>query len=126
MKKIVFILTVMAALVAGTTANAQKETVKTVKAEKSVQTTQPGFVDSNGDGVCDHYDGTQPGKGLGPGNGKGEGRATGQRKGKQQGLRDGSGLGERQLNGTGPHSGQRSSLRDGSGPNCKPRQGIKK
>lgn len=122
MKKIVFIFTVMAALVVSTTANAQQKTEKTVKAEKSVQTTQPGFVDANGDGICDHYDGTQPGKGLGPGNGKGEGRATGQRKGQQQGLRDGSAQGVRQLNGTGPRRGLRKGLRDGSGPNCAPQQ----
>lgn len=69
--------------------------------QESTQTIRPGYVDNNGDGICDHYDGTQAGQGLGPGNGYGKGRNNGQGlnrnfrnnfiKGNGNGLRDGSG-----------------------------------
>jgi len=75
---------------------------------KTAQTAGSGFVDANGDGICDNYDGIRPGKGKGPGNGQGLGRADGKGlgKGKGQQLRNGSGAG----------NGMR--LRDGSGGNC--------
>ncbi|MDG5799429.1 hypothetical protein QA597_03535 [Marinilabiliaceae bacterium ANBcel2] len=83
-----------------------------------------GFIDTTGDGVCDNYDGTRPGQGLGPGTGKGEGRATGQGAALGEGLRDGSGQREGVGRGEGNRSGARDGrgngrqLRDGSGDNC--------
>ncbi len=87
---------------------------------QTTQTVQPGYVDANGDGVCDNYNGTQPGKGLGPGNGQGLGRATGKGLGKGLGLRDGSGNGQRRFDGSGlgRNKGNGKQLRDGSGGNC--------
>lgn len=92
----------------------ETETEKT-----KVEQVRSGFVDNDGDGVCDHYDGKRPGKGLGPGHGLGEGRADGKRLGQGRGLRDGSGYGERRLDGSGPGRGLRKGLRDGSGPRCR-------
>lgn len=86
--------------------------------QKPVENVHTGFVDQNGDGVCDHYDGKRPGKGQGPGFGQGEGRANGKSMGQRKGLRDGSGKGERKLDGSGPRKGMRRGLRNGSGPNC--------
>jgi hypothetical protein len=80
------------------------------KKEQTAQTPTPaprtGFVDANGDGICDNYDGLRPGRGLGPGNGQGQGRLQGRGLGRGQGLRNGQGQGLR--------------LRDGSGGNCPP------
>jgi hypothetical protein len=86
------------------------------------QNEKPGYTDTNNDGVCDYYDGSQPGKGLGPGNGQGLGRANGKGLGKGQGLKDGSGNGQRRLDGsgTGRNRGNGRQLRDGSGGNCAP------
>ncbi len=92
----------------------EAETEKT-----KVEQVRSGFVDNDGDGVCDHYDGKRPGKGHGPGHGLGEGRADGKRLGQGRGLRDGSGYGERRLDGSGPGRGLRKGLRDGSGPRCR-------
>ena len=69
-----------------------------------------GYIDANGDGVCDHYDGVRQGKGKGPGNGQGMGSANGKGLGKGKGKSDGSG--------TGRKSGNGQQLRDGSGGNC--------
>ena len=90
---------------------------KAEKQETTVNTTRPGFVDANNDGICDHYDGKRPGKGLGPGTGKGAGRADGKGLGQGQGRRDGSG----RVSGKGRRvnnnkNGQR--LQDGTGPDC--------
>ena len=98
-------------------AEAQKVDPKKVQ---TTQTVQPGFADTNGDGICDNYDGSQPGKGLGPGNGQGVGRDKGKGLGKGAGLKDGSGNGQKCLNGTGGgrNKGNGQQLRDGSGGNC--------
>lgn len=98
-------------------AEAQKVDSKKVQ---TTQTAQSGFVDTNNDGICDHYDGTQPGKGLGPGNGQGLGRDKGKGLGAGSGLRDGSGNGQRRLDGSGSgrNLGNGRQLRDGSGGNC--------
>jgi hypothetical protein len=121
MKKLIFPLIVLGGfLLLGTSvAEAQKVDQKVVQATQAVQ---PGFVDTNGDGVCDNYNGNQPGKGLGPGNGQGVGRATGKGLGKGSGLRDGSGAGQRRLDGSGAgrNKGNGQQLRDGSGGNCTP------
>ncbi|MFO8001849.1 MAG: hypothetical protein R6U46_11435 [Marinilabilia sp.] len=63
--------------------------------EKQENTQKPrtGFVDKDGDGVCDNYDGNRPGKGLGPGNGNGKGRANGKGLGRGQGQGAGQGRG---------------------------------
>lgn len=116
MKKLMYSLTVMAALlfITANTATAQQA----AETENKTEQVRKGFVDKDGDGVCDHYDGKRPGKGLGPGQAMGEGRAEGQRQGRRQGLRDGRGQGERKLDGSGPRRGLRKGLRDGSGPNC--------
>lgn len=94
-----------------------------VTTEETVEpTARPGFIDANGDGVCDNYDGKRAGKGLGPGNGNGAGRGTGQRLGRGKGLRDGSGQGLRDGSGRGQGkadgTGNGQRLRDGSGPGC--------
>lgn len=85
------------------------------------QTVRPGFTDTNGDGICNFYDGKRPGQGLGPGNGQGVGQATGKGLGKGLGVRDGSGNGQRRLDGSGNgrNKGNGKQLRDGSGGNCK-------
>lgn len=74
---------------------------------KSAQTTGSGYVDANGDGICDNYDGVRPGKGKGPGNGQGLGKANGKGLGPCNGQQQPKGAG----------NGQR--LRDGSGGNCR-------
>lgn len=73
---------------------------------KKTQTAGSGFVDADGDGICDHYDGVRPGKGKGPGNGQGIGKASGKGLGPCNGQQQRKGAG----------NGQR--LRDGSGGNC--------
>ncbi len=101
--------------------------------QSTPQTSRPGFVDNNGDGVCDNYDGQRPGKGLGPGNGNGEGRGQGKGlgrgnkqgkgEGRGNGLRDGSGGGngnfvDRNNNGTcdnRENGTAQQHMRDGSG-----------
>jgi len=99
MKKLIFSLMVLGGFILlGTTIAKADETPK--KSEQAVQTVRPGYVDANNDGICDNYDGTRPGKGLGPGNGQGIGRATGKGLGRGQGLRDGSGAGQGRLSGS--------------------------
>jgi len=119
MKKLIFPLVVLGAfiLLGTNVAEAQKVDPKKVQ---TTQTVQPGFADTNGDGICDNYDGSQPGKGLGPGNGQGLGRDKGKGLGKGACLRDGSGNGQRRLDGsgTGRNKGNGKQLRDGSGGNC--------
>jgi hypothetical protein len=119
MKKLIYPMIVLGALILlGTNvAEAQKVDQKKVQ---TTQTAQSDFVDTNKDGICDNYDGSQPGKGLGPGNGQGLGRTTGKGLGKGAGLRDGSGNGQRRLDGSGGgrNLGNGRQLRDGSGGNC--------
>lgn len=85
------------------------------------QTVRPGFTDTNGDGICDFYDGKRPGQGFGPGNGEGMGQNSGKGLGKGLGLRDGSGNGQRRLygSGNGRNKGNGKQLRDGSGGYCR-------
>jgi hypothetical protein len=119
MKKLIFPMIVLGVLILlGTSvAEAQKVDPKKVQTTQSVQ---PGFTDTNGDGICDNYDGSQPGKGLGPGNGQGLGRDKGKGLGKGAGLKDGSGNGQKCLNGAGGgrNKGNGQQLRNGSGGNC--------
>jgi hypothetical protein len=119
MKKLFFPMMVLGVLILlGTNvAEAQKVDQKKVQ---TTQTAQSGFVDTNNDGICDNYDGSQPGKGLGPGNGQGTGRNKGKGLGKCTGLSDGSGNGLRRLDGSGAglNKGNGKQLRDGSGGNC--------
>ena len=121
MKKMIFHLIVLGGFILLGTSVAGATEVEPEK-KQTEQTVRPGFVDTNGDGICDNYTGTQPGKGLGPGNGQGLGRANGKGLGKGSGLMNGSGNGQRRLDGSGgarnPGNGQQ--LRDGSGGNCSP------
>ena len=68
----------------------------------------------NDEGVCENYDGTQPGKGQGPGSYEGQGQCKG------KGLRNGQGQGQgrRDGSGGGMNKGNGKQLRDGSGGNC--------
>ena len=119
MRKLVLSLMVLGGFILfGTNlAEAQKVDLKKVQ---TTQTAQPGLVDTNNDGLCNNYDGTQPGKGLGPGNGQGLGRDKGKGLGAGSGLRDGNGNGQRRLDGSGAgrNKGNGRQLRDGSGANC--------
>lgn len=94
MKKLVLSL-VLATGIAFTVQNvkAQNDEEKVAK-QTTTENVRPGFVDNNGDGICDHFDGNRPGKGLGPGNGQG------------QGCRQGKGLGKR---GNGHRHGRRGN-----------------
>jgi len=137
MKKLVIFLVMMSSLAFfGRTLSAQNN--ETVQSKN--QTIRTGFLDNNGDGVCDNYDGTRAGQGLGPGHGNGQGRINGKGLGRfnrqgrgrtetfsnqngkgitnyQRGLGRGNyvdnnnnGLCDRLENGSGPQL-----LRDGSG-----------
>ncbi len=88
------------------------------KKEQPTQVTGSAFTDADGDGVCDNYNGTQPGKGQGPGNGQGLGKADGKGLGQGQGLRDGSGNGQRRLDGSGMGRNKGNGRQDGSGGRC--------
>lgn len=111
MKQLIIALIVLGGFTFLGTSIAQADEAEKKK-EQTVQTAESGFVDANGDGICDNYDGNRPGKGLGPGNGQGMGRSDGKGLGKGKGQRrfDGNGPGGRQGNGR--------QLRDGSGGNC--------
>jgi len=119
MKKLILSLMVLGGFILLGTTVAEAQNVDSKKVQ-TTQTAQSGFVDTNNDGICDNYNGSQPGKGLGPGNGQGVGRATGKGLGKGSGLRDGSGNGQRRLDGSGAgrNKGNGQQLRDGSGGNC--------
>src|SRR5690606_12859089 len=119
MRKLVLSLMVLGGFILLGTTIAEAQKVDQKKVQTS-QTVQPGFVDTNNDGICDNYDGSQPGKGLGPGNGQGLGRDNGKGLGKGAGLSDGSGNGQRRLDGSGVgrNRGNGRQLRDGSGGNC--------
>jgi len=109
MKQLIFSLIVLGGFTFLGTSFTTADEVEPEK-EQVTQTAGSGFTDSNGDGICDNYDGNRPGKGLGPGNGQGKGRADGKGLGKGRGLRDGSGRGQGR--------GYGRQLRDGSGGNC--------
>jgi hypothetical protein len=64
--------------------------------------TGAAFVDANGDGICDNYQGGTPGGGKG----------SNQGRGKRLGARDGSGFGA----GSGVASGTGTGTCDGTGP----------
>ncbi len=106
MKKLVISVVILTAMAFWGTAEAQtqKQEKKATTEQVQNQTARPGFVDANGDGICDNYDGKRPGKGLGPGSGNGQGRTDGKGLSRGKGKRDGQGQGQR--------------LRDGSGPRC--------
>jgi hypothetical protein len=110
MKKLVFALAIIAGFAfAANNVQAQNNADNDQKQQTS-QNVRPGFVDNDGDGVCDNYDGNRPGKGLGPGNGNGQGRING--KGLGRGNKQGIGLGRG--NGRRDGSGPRA-IRDGQG-----------
>ncbi len=126
MKKFILSLIFIAALsFTATITNAQEM-------EKTENKPRTGYVDADGDGICDNYDGVRPGKGIGPGHGYGEGRTTGKRLFRRQNfraaknfdnrtydrraLRRGNGRGLQ--NEDGENMGVRQRLRDGSGPYC--------
>ncbi len=110
MKKLIFPLIVFGGLfLLGTMAAEAAEAIQ--MSDPPAQVVGSGFTDSNGDGVCDNYDGNRPGEGKGPGNGLGLGQADGKGLGQGNGLQDGSGNGQRKLDGSG--NGQRKL--DGSG-----------
>jgi len=67
--------------------------------------TSPAFVDANGDGICDNFQG-----GTGQGNGYGKGRGQGKRLGPQDGSGYGAGAGRGAGTGTG------TGTCDGTGP----------
>jgi hypothetical protein len=102
MKKLIISMIVLGGFIilGATNVNAEEPEKKD---QPVTQNVRPGYTDNNGDGVCDFYDGTQPGKGKGPGNGQGLGRATGKGLGRGMGLRNGSGNGMRRMDGTGPN-----------------------
>jgi hypothetical protein len=100
MKKLIFHLIVLGGFLLLGTSVVQATVIEPVK-KQIPQAVQSDFVDTNNDGICDNYDGSQPGKGLGPGNGQGLGGNKGKGLGKGSGLRDGSGNGQRRLDGSG-------------------------
>lgn len=106
MKSLILSVVILTAMAFWGTAEAQiqNQEKKTSTEQVQNQTTRPGFVDANGDGICDQYKRTRPGKGLGPGNSNGQGRFDGKGLGRGKGKRDGQGQGQR--------------MRDGSGPRC--------
>jgi hypothetical protein len=69
MKKLIFPFIVLGGFLLLGTSAVEAQNVDTKKV-KTTQTTQTGFVDANHDGVCDNYNGSQPGKGLGPETGR--------------------------------------------------------
>jgi hypothetical protein len=83
-------------VLAGTIA-ASAQSTPTPQAPK----TGAAFVDANGDGICDNYQGGTPG-----------GKGNGQGRGKRLGPRDGSGFGA----GSGVASGTGTGTCDGTGP----------
>jgi hypothetical protein len=119
MKKVILTLAMVAGFAfAVNNVNAQTNSDNDQKT-KTTENVRSGFVDNNGDGVCDNYDGKRAGKGLGPGNGNGQGcgqgkgsghRGNGQGRGGNGNFTDANNNGtcDNQENGTGP-------LRDGSG-----------
>ena len=117
MKSMILLFAVLALFTIGSVNTASAQEVE--QTQSGTEQVCKGFVDSNGDGVCDHYDGKRPGKGHGPGYGKGEGRTDGKRLGRGTGSRDGKAIGERKLDGSGPRQGLRRGSRDGSGPRCR-------
>ncbi len=98
--------------------NAQVNSDKDQKKD-TTQTVRTGFVDNNGDGVCDNYDGKRAGKGLGPGHGKGQGRGHGKGLGRRSNGKGRGGNGnftDTNNNGTCDNLDNGTGrLRDGSG-----------
>lgn len=93
----------------------KKEVAKPTQTEQPSQTATaagPGFVDADGDGICDNYNGSQPGKGLGPCNGQGQTVQNVNCPRYGQAVQNGRGKGVMRGNGQG------IKARDGSGPRC--------
>lgn len=78
-----------------------QENNQSEESSQVIQTNRPGFIDNNGDGICDHYDGKRPGQGLGPGNGLGQGRNNGKGLNRNSGNRSFNGNGNGIRNGSG-------------------------
>ncbi len=119
MKKLIFALLIFGGVAFLGTAAVNAQELPQGK-EQAAKVVGSGFTDANGDGVCDNYNGTQPGKGKGPGNGQGLGRADGKGLGQGMGLRDGSGNGQRRLDGSGLGRNKGNGRQDGSGGRCLP------
>jgi hypothetical protein len=119
MKKLVFTLALVAGFAfAANNVNAQANSENNQK-QDTTQTVRSGFVDNNGDGVCDNYDGKRAGKGLGPGHGNGHGRGHGKglgRRGNGQGRGGNGNFTDTNNNGTCDNlENGTGRLRDGSG-----------
>jgi hypothetical protein len=121
MKKLVFFLVLVAGMFFAAGNLQAQGNADNQNQKETTQTVRPGFVDNNGDGICDNYYGTRPGKGLGPGNGNGRGRHQGKglrRCGRKPGRggqgyfidANKNGICDNLENGTG-----RQRLQDGSG-----------
>lgn len=93
MKKLVLTLAMVAGFAFAANNVQAQNNVNNDQKQETTRNIRPGFVDNNGDGVCDNYDGNRPGKGLGPGNGNGQGRVNGNGLGRGNGRRYGSGPG---------------------------------
>ncbi|PWD99511.1 hypothetical protein [Marinilabilia rubra] len=127
MKKLALSLALITGMAfAATSLQAQNNGGNDTKQE-TTQNVRSGFVDNNGDGVCDNYDGNRPGKGLGPGNGQGQGRRNGKglghcgngnRQGRGQGRGGNGNFVDNNENGTCDNLENgtgRQRLQDGSG-----------
>ncbi len=93
------------ALGLATLADAQTTTQPTPPPPANQTATGPNFVDANGDGICDYY--------------QGGGRAAGQNRGRGNGPRDGTGnrgVGPRDGTGYGPGPAAGGRQCDGTGP----------
>jgi hypothetical protein len=106
MRKIQVVIVALAALGLATLGRAQT-------APQAPPSAKPGFVDNNGDGICDNCTGTGQRAGKGNGKRRGPGDSTGY---QGQGPRDGSGYGAGSgaCDGTGP-KGQGRGRRGGRG-----------
>jgi len=122
MKKFIFSIALLGGLTFLTvqTAEAQQNKPKNESAvqpqtaqlpQKPASPTRPGFVDADGDGICDNYDGTRPGRGLGPSYGQGQTVQNANCPFYGQAVQNGSGKGMMR-------AGQGIRARDGSGPRC--------
>jgi len=94
----------------------------------------PGFVDADGDGVCDNVgqgpghgqglrDGSGGGRGQGIGQGPRDGRGGGRGQGIGQGPRDGRGAGQGRGMGQGPRDGRGAGQGRGMGQGARDGRG---
>jgi len=96
-------------LVLATSFTAAAQTTSDPQGQKA----RPAFVDVNGDGICDNFQG-----GLRQGNGNGPGQGRGKRLGPQDGSGFGPGAGARVGGG-----GNCTGTCDGTGPKVRMRRG---